>query len=231
MRVVGTAVLPTASEVAGLGEGALLTFGALDRFVDERSEDGPAMLVRSEPGAEPTKVLADLQRGFEGLCEERPLACPDGPGELALQPEGKPTDIINFGRVRNMPLLLGGVLAVLAAGTLGNVLVSAIRRRRRDLAILKTLGFERGQINAAVAWQANAVIAIGLVVGVPVGVAVGRWVWSTLADQLGILPEPRVPSILLVVVAIAAIALANAIAVLPARSAGRTRPAIVLRAE
>jgi ABC-type lipoprotein release transport system permease subunit len=231
MRVVGTAVLPTASEVAGLGEGALLTFGALDRFVDERSEDGPAMLVRSEPGAEPTKVLADLQRGFEGLCEERPLACPDGPGELALQPEGKPTDIINFGRVRNMPLLLGGVLAVLAAGTLGNVLVSAIRRRRRDLAILKTLGFERGQINAAVAWQANAVIAIGLVVGVPVGVAVGRWVWSTLADQLGILPESRVPSILLVVVAIAAIALANAIAVLPARSAGRTRPAIVLRAE
>ena len=44
---------------------------------------------------------------------------------------------------------------VLAVAALGHTLVSSIRRRRRDLATLKTLGFTRGQVSATVAWQAT----------------------------------------------------------------------------
>jgi hypothetical protein len=230
LRVVGVGVVPTVSVAARLGEGAFLTVEGLREFT-EPPGDGYALFLRLEPGAAEHRVVADLQRGLDRRCDEQPSRCPDGKGFLASGIEGKPTDIVNFGRVRNTPLLLGGVLALLAAGTLAHVLVSAIRRRRRDLALLKTLGFERRQLTATVAWQATATVVVALLIGVPVGAAVGRWVWAAFADQLGILSEPRVPSIAVLLTVLGALVLANLIAALPARAAARTRPANVLRAE
>jgi ABC-type lipoprotein release transport system permease subunit len=230
LRVVGVGVVPTVSVAARLGEGAFLTVEGLREFT-EPPGDGYALFLRLEPGAAEHRVVADLQRGLDRRCDEQPSRCPDGKGFLASGVEGKPTDIVNFGRVRNTPLLLGSVLALLAAGTLAHVLVSAIRRRRRDLALLKTLGFERRQLTATVAWQATATVVVALLIGVPVGAAVGRWVWAAFADQLGILSEPRVPSIAVLLTVLGALVLANLIAALPARAAARTRPANVLRAE
>lgn len=128
-------------------------------------------------------------------------------------------------------LAAGAVMALLAAGTLVHVLVSAVRRRRRDLAILKTLGFTRRQTRSTVAWQATVLTAIALVVAVPVGLATGRWVWSRFADDLGIVDEPRVAWLAVAILIPAALVLANAIAALPARSAARTQPARILRSE
>ena len=48
-------------------------------------------------------------------------------------------------------------------------LIASVRRRRRDLALLKTLGFTRRQLAAAVAWQSTIAVALGAVVGVPAG--------------------------------------------------------------
>ncbi|MGH9027754.1 MAG: FtsX-like permease family protein, partial [Acidimicrobiia bacterium] len=144
---------------------------------------------------------------------------------------GEPTDIVNFGRVRNMPLLLGGALAILAGGTLAHVLGTAVRRRRRDLALLKALGFQRRQCTATVAWQANATIAVALLIGVPLGVIVGRGVWSFFADELGILSRPQVPLVTVLLCVLGAVALANIIAIIPGRAAARARPATVLRSE
>ena len=71
--------------------------------------------------------------------------------------------------------MLAGLLALLAAAALAHLLVTSVRRRRRDLAILKSLGFVRGQVSAAVAWQATTVALLALAVGLPLGVALGRW--------------------------------------------------------
>ena len=57
-------------------------------------------------------------------------------------------------------------------------LIASVRRRRRDLALLKTLGFTERQLAATVAWHATTAVAIGVVFGVPLGVAVGRWLWD-----------------------------------------------------
>ncbi len=122
-------------------------------------------------------------------------------------------------------------VAAIAAATLAHTLATAIRRRRRNLAILKTLGFDRRQVFATVAWQATTFAAIGVVVGLPLGVAIGRWIWHLFAEQIGVIPEPVTPLPLILLVAPAAVLLANLVAVLPARSGARTRPAIVLRAE
>jgi predicted lysophospholipase L1 biosynthesis ABC-type transport system permease subunit len=150
---------------------------------------------------------------------------------LIVLPRETPDDIVNFGRVQNMPLVLGAVLALLGAATLTHTLVTAIGRRRRDLAVFKTVGFVRGQITSTVAWQATTMVAIALLAGLPVGVALGRWAWITLAHQIGVVSEPVTPLPTLLLLVPATVLLANLIALAPASLAARIRPALALRAE
>jgi hypothetical protein len=42
-----------------------------------------------------------------------------------------PTGLVNFGRIQNLPLILGLVLAVMALLTVAHLLATSIRRRRR----------------------------------------------------------------------------------------------------
>jgi ABC-type antimicrobial peptide transport system permease subunit len=152
-------------------------------------------------------------------------------GELYEQPLQEPSDIVDFGRVRSLPLIMAGLLAALAAATLAHVLMSAVRRRRRDLAVLKTLGFERRQVRTVVLIQSLTYTGAALLVGLPLGVAAGRFAWNVYAERQGITPEVvvPVPALLLAIPAAALVALM--LALLPARLAARTQPAAVLRAE
>jgi predicted lysophospholipase L1 biosynthesis ABC-type transport system permease subunit len=106
-----------------------------------------------------------------------------------------------------------------------------VQRRRRDLAVLKTLGFVRGQVAATVAWQTTTIAAVAVIVGAPVGAAVGRWAWTVFAGQQGLVAEPELPLWSLLLLVPVALLLANLVAAIPGRFAARTSPAIVLRAE
>ena len=110
-------------------------------------------------------------------------------------------------------------------------MLSKLRRRRRDLALLKALGFTGTQVSAAVSVQATVVGIVGLVVGLPLGIALGRWLWVLFAHQIYAVPTPTVPVGGIVLVAGAALVLVNLVAVLPGRSAAHTPPSVVLRAE
>ena len=123
-------------------------------------------------------------------------------------------------RISTAPWFLGGVLGFLAVGTLADALLLTIRRRRRDLAILKTLGFVGGQVRATVAWLAAAIVAPALMLGLPLGIAAGRWGWRLFAKYLAVVPEP-----------VAVVAVAAIIAAAPAQIAARVRPARLLRTE
>jgi ABC-type lipoprotein release transport system permease subunit len=138
---------------------------------------------------------------------------------------------VNVGRVESMPVVTGGLIACLAAAMLGHLLVSSVRHRRRDLAVLKALGFLRRQVSLTVVWQASTLAVLALVIGVPVGIAAGRWIWLAVADQVGVVPEPVLPVALLALVAAATVLVANLVAAVPAWMAARTHPATVLRAE
>jgi hypothetical protein len=76
----------------------------------------------------------------------------------------RPSDIQDYTGVRDTPLILGAVLALLAVGTLAHVLLTGMRRRRRDLAVLKTLGLLRSQLLQVVSWQASALAATAMLV-------------------------------------------------------------------
>ena len=130
-----------------------------------------------------------------------------------------------------LPFVVAGLLVLMAVVTMANTLVTSVRRRRRDLAILKTLGFVRGQVSAAVAWQSSMLALVGAVVGVPVGVAAGRWAWDAFAGRLGVPSRPATPLLTVLLLVPATVLLANIVAAVPARLAARTQPGAVLRAE
>ena len=217
MRVVGRVAFPSVGSTSRLGEGVLATVAARDAVTPEEASVPGDLFVRLAPGADADTVVADLnaRAGTNAF----------------VQSKGSPADIVNFGRVESMPFVLSGILAAIAAATLAHLLLSAVRRRRRDLAILKTLGFVRGQVAGTVAWQATTVVVVSLVIAVPLGVALGRWVWTLLADDLGVVAQPRVPLLALVAVAAGAVLLANVIALVPGQIAARTRMATDLRSE
>ncbi|HEY7106272.1 MAG TPA: FtsX-like permease family protein [Acidimicrobiia bacterium] len=221
MRIVGRAVFPLFGEVGRLGDGAFVTTAGWARVQGDTldpAEEG--VLVRLRAGASLDGVVHDLVH-----------ALGDPAFGVAVISQGKPTDIVNFGRVESTPYLLGGVLVAVSTATLAYLLNGAVRGRRRDLAVFKTLGFVRGQVRSTVAVQATTTIVVALALGVPLGIIVGRWVWTRFADDLGIVAVPVVPVVPVVLTVVLALVVANLIAAAPAAIAARTRPASVLRTE
>jgi predicted lysophospholipase L1 biosynthesis ABC-type transport system permease subunit len=82
-----------------------------------------------------------------------------------------------------------------------------------------------------VAWQATTIAAIGVIVGLPLGMGLGRFAWNLFATELGVAPEPLAPVWPVLIFIPSTLLLANLIALVPARTAAATRPAMVLRAE
>jgi predicted lysophospholipase L1 biosynthesis ABC-type transport system permease subunit len=221
LKVVGRAVFPDFGFGPGLGEGAGITFSQLQVLFPGVDED--LYLTDVVPGTNFAEVQARVNPTLIGF----------GAGGLALGPTGATAgaSLDNAKRVRSLPSLLAGVLGLMAVAMLAHTQLSSIRRRRRDLAILKTLGFTKRQVSATVAWQASTLVTVSLVIGVPLGMAIGRWAWTLFAENLGVTSEPVVPFGQILLLIPAAIIFANLIALLPGLSAGRTKPSIVLRSE
>jgi ABC-type antimicrobial peptide transport system permease subunit len=109
--------------------------------------------------------------------------------------------------------------------------VTGVRRHRHDLGVLAALGFVRRQIASTTAWQAITVAGVSLLVGIPVGVAAGRFVWNRFADHLGAVVPAQSPVTAILVAVPVTIVLAVAVSLPPAWAAARTRPSVALRAE
>lgn len=153
-------------------------------------------------------------------------------GQFAyVRTDMRPTTIADLSRVRSVPAALAGVLALLAFGTLAHALTVSVRTRRRELAVLRTLGFDRRQLSATVRWQASAIALVAIVVGAPIGLAVGRSTWSAFAGGLHIPDLTTTPLLLIAAIGVGTVVVANLIALVPSRRAGAIRPASVLKAE
>jgi hypothetical protein len=188
-------------------------------------------VVRLRNGVSPAVGLLSLQR-IATKANEVMAADPEGQGDV-YQVVGvqRPAEIVNYQSTGATPGILAAGLAVGAIVALGLTLATSVRRRRRDFALLKTLGFTRNQLAVSVAWQASVAVFVGIVVGVPVGIALGRWLWDLFARGIYAVPDPSVPVAEIVVVALGALVLANLVAAVPGHMAARTRTALVLRAE
>jgi ABC-type lipoprotein release transport system permease subunit len=224
LKVVGRGIMPSASDASGLGDGASMGMEAATRLLSQSSLPTPpnpdSLVVRFPTGVDAEAARARLSE----------IIAPFGPTYVVVAPE-KPNDVVNFGRVQGLPLALAGLLAALAAATLAHLLVTSIRRRGREFAIVKTLGFVPRQVRTAVAWQATTLAIAAMAIGVPLGVAAGRWAWIVFARNIGIVPAPEVPILVLLLLVPGTVIVANVVAVVPGELAARLRPGRALRAE
>jgi len=215
MEVVGSALLghPAMNYEVGLGHGSLVTFDTMEALFGEVQASG--FLVDYAPGVDRAEAFSALQADW---------------GKTVLR-HSPPDQVENLRRVGDLPVVFAGLLAALAAATLGHTLVTAVHRRRQELATLKTVGFVPRQIAATVAWLATSLTVVALAAGLPLGVAAGRWGWSVVADGLGTPAGPVTPTFAVLVAVPLALGIANTLAAFPAHRAARTRPATALRAE
>ncbi len=241
--IVGTATMPaiggSESLHPSMGTGALVANGIQPAAMIRATTspyptlNGPTMVVvRLRDGVSPTVGLASLQRIAE-VGTKALAAVPNGQGggTIVVLPVQHPAEIVNYRSMGATPTILVSGLAVGAIVALGLTLVASVRRRRRDLALLKTLGFTRRQLAATVSWQASLVAVIGTIVGAPVGVVLGRWLWILFAHEIYAVPDPAVPLESIVFVALGTLLLANLVAFFPGRVAGKTQTALMLRTE
>jgi hypothetical protein len=188
------------------------------------------VFVRLHGNVGPAAGMGDMQR-IAKLAKKVFAADPNTPGDvidvLGVQ---HPAEIVNYQSTGATPVVLAAGLAFGATAALALTLIASIRRRRRDLALLKTLGFTARQLAVTIAWQASVIAIVAVIIGVPLGIVFGRQLWVEFARSINAVPQPTVPTSL-VLVAAGALLLANLVAAIPARIAGRTPAAFVLRAE
>ncbi|MDP8937151.1 MAG: ABC transporter permease, partial [Actinomycetota bacterium] len=157
LRVVGRGLLPQTPHF-GFDQGFWMTLDGFDAVAPAESDAARAetVLVRFAPGLSGEAAVARLQERL---------------GEHAeIQPSSLPADVAYLRNVRALPKALAGFLVLLGVGALGHVLATAVRRRRRDLAVLRAVGFRPLQVAGCVAWQAVTVSVVALALGIPLGI-------------------------------------------------------------
>ena len=228
-RIVGTAVFPYFDQgdftPTDLGEGAETTAALLrPQTADLGAGSGHEFVLVKFGGGPSGAAAAGFRRSLARFCSTVQQSTCVVLGQ-------RPNAVTDYARIDGTPEALAALLAVIGIAVLGQLAVISSRRRRRDFAILKALGLLRRQVSEITAWQASTLAGAALLIGLPLGVAAGRWAWQLFGAGLGIPADPVVPVPLVLLMVPAVIVIANAVAWWPGWSAARISPAQVLRTE
>jgi hypothetical protein len=231
MRIVGSAIFAAFSVGGGngtdLGNGAAVSASVLSQpnppFCAGHETCYNFFLLRYRPGTNLRAAAARLEAAVTRA------HCPKGLCRITT--DQRPSNIKDYAGVRDTPLVLGAVLALLAVGTLTHALLTGVHRRRRELAVLKTLGLLRSQMLRVVSWEASALATVALLAGLPLGVVAGRWAWALFAASAGAGGNADIPVPIVLATIPVTLLLANIIAAGPGWAAARIHPAAVLRSE
>jgi hypothetical protein len=231
LTIAGTSTLTPITQGLEMGTGALVApsdFPSALLNTQQNSIPGPnAVLIRLSPSAKETTALASLREINRKIARVHGDTGTSG----GLVAHLRPAEIVNYRSMGTTPSILGGGLVIGAVAALGLTLLASVRRRRRELALLKSLGFVRHQLAWAVTWQASVAVGIGLLAGIPIGVVLGRTLWFLFAHKIDAVAVASVPGLVIALIAIGALLLGNLAAALPGRLAARTPVALVLRDE
>ncbi|MCU1360235.1 MAG: hypothetical protein JWN99_1524, partial [Ilumatobacteraceae bacterium] len=188
LTVVGLAVLenPTSLDV-GPGDGALVVQGTTGSIQDVV---GQSILVRFDPS---TDVAADRVRVMDGFRSFVSSPTPQ-------------SDLSNLHRIESVPWYIAGLLALLALATFVHAMITVLRRRRGELAVLAAIGMTRRQLRLVAMTAGIVLIVAASILGLVVGVIGGRALWLIVADRIGLSSGPVVgagPIVLVLAVAVA----------------------------
>jgi len=241
VTVVGTATLPSFGVVltdhVSLGRGAMMdeaTLLSILRFPLDPSSSQYESAVATP--AYPATIIFDLSSRHDAQALASRIirwanSTPENAGSVyTLAPQlGAP--VRNASQMGSQPLTFAIGVAAAAVLALALTILTSVRERRRDLALLKALGLRSSELRAVVGWQTTTILVIAAAVGVPLGIAVGNWAWTTFANSIGVVPLPVVPVSALLAGIAALLVAGNLLALWPAQLAARVAPAAAFRIE
>jgi ABC-type lipoprotein release transport system permease subunit len=151
--------------------------------------------------------------------------------EIGFEAAPMPPSVERIGQAGTLPWYLAGFLCLLGAAGLLHELVTTVRRRRHDLAVVRALGLTPRRAASAVTWQSVLTAVAGALVGLLLGAVVGSAVWARIAEGLGALTSSVLPLWPAALVVLAVLGAAAVVSVPPRWRAGRIRLGPVLRSE
>jgi hypothetical protein len=220
LTVVGRTTFPAFGNErgggTGLGMGAL---GTTSLFKFRQS---------LEPGGHFNYMLLRFKAGTATQSEAKLRAflvkqgCND---PTCLLTDSRPEEINGYRSARPLPLAVGAILVLLLVATITHVLVSTMRRRAADLAVLRALGSSSRNLVATLRWQALVLTGSAILIGIPLGLIASRIAWTAFSSKLGIAPGTVTPLLIPTLAAIGLLALAWLLATI----AGLRVPSIARR--
>jgi putative ABC transport system permease protein len=159
------------------------------------------------------------------LAEQYPLdfpyyAHPEPPSLLSL-----------LDQMRWLFLAAAAFLAAVGVVGLGHYLIVSVRRRRREFGVLRAIGLRRAQVRRTVSWQAATATGVGVTIGAPFGVVLGRNAWLLVVADEGLAVEPASAWWAVAVVIAVAVVGAAVLGAGPGWLVSRRSPAESLRVE
>ena len=224
LRIVGIATFPPVSQVGTdvprLGVGALVTRDVFLRIGGDEDNEPEFTVVRLGEGTSPTAIIASVPDGFRDLAQT----------PTAWFTDAKPAEVTQLDAV--MPYVRGSPVvgyAVLLT-VLAHALWTCTRASRRDLAVLQAVGCTTRQLKAITAWQAAPTALAALLIGVPVGIALGRWAFRQFAHSLAVVDGTSTTAVIVGALVAAVLAAAAVAALLSLLVTRRISASTALRA-
>ncbi|HEY1641600.1 MAG TPA: ABC transporter permease [Streptosporangiaceae bacterium] len=223
VRVTGIGFVPPGPH-NGYADGAWLTPAGYDRIFA-----GAHYEFKFHAATVSLRAGTDVRAAARRL-NAAAAAIPGGRAVTFTPPDPIP-EIQEIQDLELLPVALSAFLVLLAISAVGHALSIAVRRRRHELAVLRALGITRWQARLVVTTQASLLTLIGLIFGVPLGIALGRAIWRTVAGFTPLAYHPPVAVLALLLIAPMALLAANALAAWPQRRAARLHAGQILRSE
>jgi hypothetical protein len=223
VRIVGEALFP--SDVhAEFDEGLWLSPPQFDAIVPPTPPGGSQTDTRL--------VAVRFPTGTSAPAAVARLSARLGPLASDVSPPSPPDELVNLGNVRVLPDVLAGFLGLLGVAALSYVLFGSAQRRRRDFAILRAMGMSRHKARFVLNVQGTAIALFGIVLGIPLGVAVGRTGWRLIVEHVPLAFVSPLAAFGIALIIPGTILLANSLALWPGQLVAGTRvPARELRVE
>ena len=215
--VVGRVIVPLTSSNYP-DDGSILTLDAFDELCAQENvasiDVNTSVLVRLHD----EKLAAVLRDEWQA--QGLSVHVPETPNSVGLIRE-----------LRAVPIVVGVVITVLGSVAAAHALVLTVHRRRRDLAVLRAFGLRPGQAAGIIRWQAATLGLVAVLVGMPLGLVLGRVVWTSIAEPSNVVVRSEVNVVGLAVLIAGVTAIAAAASIWPAHRAARLRPPDALRTE
>jgi FtsX-like permease family len=222
VKIVGEALFP--SDVhSEFDEGLWLAPRQFDAVVppigpQAMNADERVVAVRFPPGTSAQKSAGRLQSAL-------------GPLITDIEPPLPPDELLNLGNVRTLPEVLAAFLGLIAIAALASVLLSCARRRSHEFAVLRALGMTRGSVRSVLLSQGTVIGLFGLVIGIPLGIAVGRLGWQGIAERVPLSDVPPFALVATLLIIPGILIAASLLALWPGQVAVSQTPGAQLRVE